>query len=62
MFIKKRKRNTVIQLGGRISGIIYSLTNGWAYIRGALKWDFTVVHGESLASPVSGLCFSSSID
>ena len=33
--------------GGRISGIIYSLANGWAYIRGtktggALKWDFTV--------------------
>ena len=34
--------------GGLISGIIYSLANGWAYIRGAqsrgreLKWDFTV--------------------
>ena len=36
--------------GGLISGIIYSLADGWAYIwtgglktRGALKWDFTVV-------------------
>ena len=32
--------------GGLISGIIYSLANGWAYIRGfktrgSLKWDFT---------------------
>ena len=29
-------------LGGLISRIIYSLANGWAYIRGgALTWDFT---------------------
>ena len=39
-----------VYLGGLISGIICSLANGWAYIRGglktggggSLKWDFTV--------------------
>ena len=45
----------VLYPGGLISGIIYSLTNGWAYIwgkggglktRGALNWDFTVVELE----------------
>ena len=48
-FKKKRKRNTLIKVdglisgvgggggypGGLISGITYSLANGWAYIRGA---------------------------
>ena len=28
--------------GGLIFGIMYSLANGWAYIRGGLKVDFTV--------------------
>ena len=28
--------------GGLISEIIYSFENGWAYIRGGLKVDFTV--------------------
>ena len=47
LFKKKRKRNTytvdgLINRMGLISGIIYSLANGWAYIwGGALKWDFT---------------------
>ena len=42
------KREWGLYPGGLISGIIYLLTNGWAYIRGghktggALKWDFTV--------------------
>ena len=38
-----------LYLVGLISGIIYSLANGWAYIwgglklgGGALKWDFMV--------------------
>ena len=34
--------NGVLYPGGLISGIIYSLANGWAYIRGGLKVGFTV--------------------
>ena len=28
----------IINGGGGLSGIIYSLANGWAYIRGAYNW------------------------
>ena len=31
------KQRGGLYLGGLISGIIYSLANGWAYIRGGLK-------------------------
>ena len=44
LYSRRAHKRVGLYLGGLISGIIYSLANGLAYIRrGALKWDFTII-------------------